>query len=100
MVIYVAEFTSKFFLLAAFVYYLIRIFRNGNRKDEVLQAAGYITGFEVFSRMTGGAFTYEFAKFTLEFGRFLISEWNAGKTITDPYHIYGVDMIKIQSFLK
>lgn len=65
MTIYVFEFTSKFFLLSAIVYFLIRVIRNGNKHDEVLLAAGYITGFEVFSRMTGGAFTYEFAKYSV-----------------------------------
>jgi len=65
LIIYWAEFTSKFFLLLAIIYFLIRIFYSGNKKDEVLLAAAYITGFEVFSRMTGGAFTYEFAKYSV-----------------------------------
>jgi hypothetical protein len=56
---------SKFVLFAVILYFLYRIFNNGNRKDEVLLAAGYITGFEVFSRMTGGAFSYEFAKYAV-----------------------------------
>jgi hypothetical protein len=63
--IYLVQSTSKFFLLGAVVYFLYRIFSNRNRKDEVLLGAAYITGFEVFSRMTGGAFNYEFAKYTL-----------------------------------
>ncbi|WP_034261598.1 O-antigen ligase family protein [Altibacter lentus] len=63
--IYLVEATSKFFLFAAVVYFLVRIFSSGNKKDEVLLAAAYIMGFEVFSRMTGGAFTYEFAKFAV-----------------------------------
>jgi len=65
MVIYMAEFTSKFFLLGAIIYFLVRIFSNGNKKDEVLLAAAYMTGFEVFSRMTGGSFSYEFAKYAV-----------------------------------
>lgn len=56
---------SKFVLFAIILYFLYRIFNKGNRKDEVLLAAGYITGFEVFSRMTGGAFSYEFAKYAV-----------------------------------
>jgi hypothetical protein len=56
---------SKFVLFAIILYFIYRIFQNGNRKDEVLLAAGYITGFEVFSRMTGGAFSYEFAKYAV-----------------------------------
>jgi len=65
VVIYLAEFTSKFFLFAAIVYFLVRVISNSNRKDEVLLGAAYVTGFEVFSRMTGGAFTYEFAKYAV-----------------------------------
>jgi hypothetical protein len=39
---------------------------NKNRGDEILLAAGYITGFEVFNRMTGGfTFSYEFAKYAV-----------------------------------
>jgi hypothetical protein len=56
---------AKFVLFGAIVYFLIRIIYNRNRKDEVLLAAAYVTGFEVFSRMTGGAFTYEFAKYSV-----------------------------------
>jgi hypothetical protein len=45
---------------------MFRIFINGNKNDEVLLAAAYITGFEVFSRMTGGVgFSYEFAKYAV-----------------------------------
>ncbi len=57
--------SSKYILLAVIVFFLIRILSNANKNDEVLMAAGYITGFEVFSRMTGGAFSYEFAKYAV-----------------------------------
>ncbi len=56
---------SKFLFLSIFLYFLFRVFISGNRKDEVLLAAGYIMGYEVFSRMTGGALTYEFAKYAV-----------------------------------
>lgn len=56
---------SKFLFLGIFFYFLFRVFVSGNRKDEVLLAAGYIMGYEVFSRMTGGAITYEFAKYAV-----------------------------------
>ena len=65
LVVYTVNFTGKFFLLGAIIYFLYRIFTNGNKNDEVLLAAAYITGFEVFSRMTGGAFSYEFAKYAV-----------------------------------
>ncbi|MBT8262681.1 MAG: O-antigen ligase family protein [Bacteroidia bacterium] len=56
---------SKFLFFGIFVYFLIWVFISGNKKDEVLIAAGYIMGYEVFSRMTGGALTYEFAKYAV-----------------------------------
>ena len=63
--IYLFEFTSKFILLGAICFFLYQIVKKGNKNDEVLLAAAYVTGFEVLSRMTGGAFTYEFAKYAV-----------------------------------
>ncbi|MCW5519164.1 O-antigen ligase family protein [Aureitalea sp. L0-47] len=65
LVVYNFRPSAKFILFAAIIYFLFRIISNTNKKDEVLLAAGYITGFEVFSRMTGGAFSYEFAKYAV-----------------------------------
>lgn len=65
IVLYLFKELSKFVLLTVVVYFLFRVISNGNKKDEVLLAAAYITGFEVFSRMTGGALTYEFAKYAV-----------------------------------
>ncbi|MDC7995691.1 O-antigen ligase family protein [Altibacter sp. HG106] len=65
MTIYVAQGTSKFFLFGAVMLFLYLIVKNQNRHDEVLLAAAYVTGFEVFSRMTGGAISYEFAKYSV-----------------------------------
>lgn len=56
---------SKFILVAIVLYFLIKIFTTNNRNDEVLIAAAYMTGIEVFSRMTGGAISYEFAKYAV-----------------------------------
>jgi len=65
VVIYLFESTSIFFLFVAIIYFLYLIISNNNRSDEVLLAAAYIMGFEVLSRMTGGAFSYEFAKYAV-----------------------------------
>jgi MFS family permease len=66
MVIYVAVGTAKFILMGIIVYFIFRIFSSGNRNDEVLLAAAYVMGFEVFSRMTGGVgISYEFAKYAV-----------------------------------
>jgi len=37
--------------------------------------------------------SYEFAQFTLNYARFIVSEWNAGRKLTNPYWIAGVDRI-------
>ena len=53
----------KYVLLLAIVYFLMMIIRTANSDNHALLGAAYIAGFEVFSRMTGGAFSYEFAKY-------------------------------------
>lgn len=63
LIVFVVEESSKIFFLVGIIYFLYRVFSNGNRRDEVLLGAAYVTGFEVFSRMTGGAISYEFAKY-------------------------------------
>ncbi len=65
LTIYFAESTSKFYLLGVVGFFMFRIFYTNNKNEQALIAAGYITGFEVFSRMTGGALTYEFAKYAV-----------------------------------
>jgi hypothetical protein len=37
--------------------------------------------------------TYEFAQFSLNFSRFLVGEWKAGRKLTNPYWLEGVDHI-------
>ncbi len=37
--------------------------------------------------------SYEFAQFELNYDRFLVSEWNAGRKLTNPYWIGGVNQI-------
>jgi O-antigen ligase/polysaccharide polymerase Wzy-like membrane protein len=63
LVIYLVPITSKIFLLLVIGYFLMNILIKGNKNDEVLIAAAYITGFEVFSRMTHGLISYEFVKY-------------------------------------
>lgn len=43
--------------------------------------------------LSGYPVTYQTAQFILEFCRFTITEWKAGRTFTDPTHLYGVDHI-------
>ncbi len=79
---------SRYLLLVAIIYFIYRIFSSGNKKDEVLLAAGYVMGYEVFSRMTGGAFSYEFAKYAV-IGFLLIGMFFKGfKMASWPYLFY------------
>lgn len=50
---------------------------------------------KAFGTKTIGGYpvTYEFARFALNYCRFVIQEWEAGRTLTNPYHLYGVDHI-------
>lgn len=93
-VVYFFSFTARFFFLGAIVYFFYRIFSNGNKKDEVLIAAAYITGFEVFSRMTGGVgFSYEFAKYAVV-GFMLLGMFFKGFTRKSwPYFFFIVFLI-------
>lgn len=43
--------------------------------------------------LSGYPVNYQVAQFILEFGRFIIDEWNQGKTLTSPYFLYGADHI-------
>lgn len=45
------------------------------------------------SDLDGYPATYEFAQFTLNYARFIVSEWNAGHKLTAPYWIGGVNHI-------
>lgn len=88
LAVYLFGFVGKFLLLAIVVYFLINIFSTNNRNDEVLIAAAYMTGIEVFARMTGGAISYEFAKYSV-IGFLIIGMFYRGfKTSSWPYAIY------------
>ena len=87
------NFLSKFYLFAICFYFLYRIVSTSNRNDEVLVAAGYVMGFEVLSRMTGGAITYEFAKYAV-IGFILIGMLYKGfKKSSWPYILYMVLLV-------
>ncbi len=84
---------SKFYLIFICLYFLYRIISNSNQKDEVLIATGYITGYEVLSRMTGGAISYEFAKYAV-IGFILIGMFYKGfKNSAWSYLIYIVLLV-------
>jgi hypothetical protein len=43
--------------------------------------------------LDGYTATYQFAQFHLSYAQFIVSEWNAGRKLTQPYWIGGVDQI-------
>lgn len=43
--------------------------------------------------MEGYPVNYQTSQFMLNFFRFIIDEWNSGRTLTQPYYLYGVDCI-------
>lgn len=45
------------------------------------------------SNFCGYPISYQFVRHWLEFCRFIDEQWKAGKRLTDPYHLYGVDHI-------
>ncbi|MBA3985262.1 MAG: O-antigen ligase family protein [Flavobacteriales bacterium] len=63
LLVYFLPFLSKFIYLGIVFFFFVLIFSKGNRNDEALLAAAYITGAELFFRMTGGAFFYESGKY-------------------------------------
>ena len=79
----------KFIFLGILAYFVILIIKNKNKNHEVLQAAAYVIGFEVFSRMTGGVgFSYEFAKFAV-IGFLLLGMFYRGFNIKSwPYVLF------------
>jgi len=61
--IYVFPAISKLILPLAILFFVYLVLSNNNRNDEALMGAAYVMGFEVLSRMTSAAISYEFAKY-------------------------------------
>jgi hypothetical protein len=64
---YLLPFTSKIYGYSIFIFWTIYIIKKQNRNNEVLLAAAYIVGSEVFLRMTGGNPLYEISKYGVMF---------------------------------
>lgn len=43
--------------------------------------------------LAGMPVTYQMVQFFIDYLNFIVSEWNAGRKLTDPYHILAVDRI-------
>lgn len=89
ILVYFIESAARLYFYVAMAYFLQRIIANANRNDEVLLAAAYVTGFEVFSRMTDGiGISYEFAKFTVIGLMFIGIFYKGFKRKAWPYAIF------------
>src|SRR5690606_38562931 len=86
--VFIFPFSSKIIFLLLVVYFFFLIVSKGNKNDEALLAAAYITGAELFFRMTNGVFFYETGKYLvivyLVMGIFL----NGVTKKTIPYWLY------------
>lgn len=61
--IFMMPFLSKIYGYGIYIFWLWYIIKSQNKNDEVLIAAAYIVGSEVFLRMTGGNPLYEITKY-------------------------------------
>lgn len=67
VVVFLLPFTAKIYGYSIFIFGVIYIIKNQNRNNEVLIAAAYVVGSEVFLRMTGGNPLYEISKYGVMF---------------------------------
>lgn len=65
LAIYGLPVLAKFYSVGMIIFGLFFVIRNRNRNNEVLYAAAYVVGSEVFLRMTSGNINYEFAKYSV-----------------------------------
>jgi hypothetical protein len=88
VLIYSVPFLSKiygFIIILAGMYFVIK---TGNRNNEVLYAAAYIVGSEVFLRMTGGSPSYEVAKYGVIIFSFMGMFYSGFSKNAVPYWIF------------
>lgn len=69
---------------------LIPLFESISDDDDAKVVLG-----DLFS---GHPVTHQMTKFFLNYFRFIVSEWEAGKTVTDPTSLYGFDKINPSPF--
>ena len=63
--IYLFQSLAILYFLGCIAWFGIQVFKNGNRNNEVLIAAAYITGGEDFFRMTKSTIAYESGKYVV-----------------------------------
>ena len=65
VVVFLFEPIAKIYLFASVFIFFIKIIKNKNKENESLLAAAYITGGEVFFRLTDAAIPYELGKYAV-----------------------------------
>ncbi|SHG06560.1 O-Antigen ligase [Flavobacterium segetis] len=90
---YLLPFTSKIYGYSIFVFWTIYIIAKQNRNNEVLLAAAYIAGSEVFLRMTGGNPLYEISKYGVIYFMLIGMYYSGFSRGAVPYWIFIVLLI-------
>ncbi len=86
--IYLFRPLAKLYFVATIGVFIFYLFKNGNKNNEALYAAAYITGAEVFFRMTQGAFIWEAGKYGV-IGFVLLGLFFSGTSRkSGPYWLY------------
>lgn len=65
VIIYATRLFAVIYFYGSILFFLIQIFRTGNKKNEALMAAAYMTGAEVLFRMTNAVPVYEAGKYSV-----------------------------------
>ncbi|WP_225969295.1 O-antigen ligase family protein [Dokdonia sp. PRO95] len=65
VLVYLVRSLALVYFAGSILYFLVQIFRAGNKNNEALMAAGYMTGAEVFFRMSQSVPIYEAGKYSV-----------------------------------
>lgn len=65
ILIYIVRSFATVYFFGSILFFVIQIFRTGNRNNEALMAAAYMTGAEVLFRMTQAVPVYEAGKYSV-----------------------------------
>lgn len=88
LVIYGAPLISKVYGIAIFIVSIYFIIKTRNRNNEVLYAAAYVVGSEVFLRMTNGNPNHEFSKYSVIIYMLIGMVYSGLSKNAVPYWIY------------
>jgi hypothetical protein len=91
--VYLYRPSSIIFLHGTLLFFLFHILVKGNKNNEALMAAAYISGGEVFYRMTGGMLFYETGKYSVIIFLVLGMFYKGTSSKTVPYWIYLLILI-------